>query len=75
MNTEKQAITTPTVYRVINKSNHQGQCVSDANFVAVHMLGMRISNLIVIKSDDVGDMLVVLTNCDVRQVEIDLKAA
>jgi hypothetical protein len=39
------------------------------------MLGMRISNLIVIKSDDVGDMLVVLTNCDVRQVEIDLKAA
>lgn len=68
-------MTTPTVYRVINKSDNKVQHFREAHLVAIHLLGRRISNLIVIKSDEAGDRLVQFTSPDVCQCERELNAA
>jgi hypothetical protein len=75
MNTEKHAMNTPTVYRVINKSDNKVQHFREARLVAAHLLGRRISNLIVIKSDDAGDRLIQFTSADVAQCERELTPA
>ena len=68
-------MTIPTVYRVINKSDNKVQHFREAANVAAHLLGRRISNLIVIKSDAAGDRLVQFTSPDVCQCERELNAA
>lgn len=68
-------MTIPTVYRVINKSDNKVQHFREARLVASHLLGRRISNLIVIKSDAAGDRLVEFTSADVAQCERELIAA
>ncbi len=65
----------PTVYRVINKSDNRVSHFRNPKEVAAHLLGKRISNLLVIKSDGSGDRLVVLASNDVSAIEAALQAA
>lgn len=68
-------MSTPTVYRVINKSNNRVEHFRNPREVAVHLLGKRLSNQLLIKSDAVGDRLVQITSSDVLEIEATLTAA
>lgn len=63
------------VYRFINKSNNRVEYFGDPAALAAYMLGKRISNILVIKSDDQGDRLVVFTSAEVRGIEEALRSA
>lgn len=65
----------PTVYRVINKSDNRVSHFRTTRDVAAHLLGKRISNMLVIKSDDAGDRLVVLASSDVLAIEAAVQTA
>lgn len=58
-----------TKFRLVNKSDNIVLTFSSASSLAHHLLGRRISNYIVIKSDDKADRVVELTNCDVIEIE------
>jgi hypothetical protein len=68
-------MSTPTVYRVINKSNNRVEHFRNPREVAAHLLGKRLSNLLLIKSDATGDRLVSITSSDVLEIEVALTAA
>lgn len=63
------------VYRFINKSNNRVEYFGDPAAVAAYMLGKRISNILVIKSDKQGDRLVVFSSAEVRNIEEALRSA
>jgi len=63
------------VYRFINKSNNRVEYFGDPAALAAYMLGKRISNIIVIKSDEQGDRLVVFTSAEVCRIEEALRSA
>lgn len=63
------------VYRFINKSNNRVEYFGDPAALASHMLGKRISNILVIKSDEQGDRLVVFSSAEVRNIEETLRSA
>ena len=65
----------PTVYRLVNKSGNLVSQFRDPSSLAAHMLGKRISNLLVIKSDEQGDRLVTFASADVDAIETALRAA
>ena len=65
----------PTVYRLVNKSDNMVSQFRDPSSLAAHMLGKRISNLIVIKSDEQGDRVVSFSSNEVSSIEAALKAA
>ena len=65
----------PTVYRLVNKSNNRVDHFRDPSSLAAHMLGKRISNILVIKSDEMGDRLVTFASADVDAMETALRAA
>lgn len=65
----------PTVYRLVNKSGNLVSQFRDPSSLAAHMLGKRISNLLVIKSDERGDRLVTFASADVDAIETALRAA
>jgi len=67
-----EALNSPTVYRVINKSSNLVSHFRQASDVATHMWGRRLTNHIVIKSDDNGDRLLALTATDLRVLEQEL---
>jgi hypothetical protein len=67
-------VNNPTVYRVINKSNNLVSHFRQASDVATHMWGRRLTNHIVIKSDENGDRIVALTATELRALEQDLSA-
>lgn len=66
-------MSSPTVYRLINKSNNTVDFYRDPNAIAAYLLGRRISNFLVIKSDDTGDRLVPLIGADVLKIALDLE--
>ena len=63
------------VYRFINKSNNRVEYFGDPAALAAHMLGKRISNILVIKSDERGDRLVVFSSAEVCRIEETLRSA
>ena len=63
------------VYRFINKSNNRVEYFGDPAALAAHLLGKRISNYLVIKSDEQGDRLVVFTSAYVHEIEKNLRSA
>lgn len=63
------------VYRFINKSNNRVDYFGHPAELAAHMLGKRISNIIVIKSDERGDRSVVFTSAEVQSIEETLCSA
>lgn len=65
----------PLVYRIINKSDNKVVQFRDPSSLAAHMLGKRISNYLVIKSDEQGDRLVVFTSAYVHEIEENLRSA
>jgi hypothetical protein len=65
----------PTVYRLVNKSGNKVTQFRDPGSLAAHMLGKRISNLLVIKSDERGDRLVVFSSAEVQSIEETLRSA
>ena len=65
----------PTVYRLVNKSGNLVSQFRDPSSLAAHMLGKRISNYLVIKSDEQGDRLVTFASADVDAIETALRAA
>lgn len=68
-------MTNPAVYRLVNKSGNLVSQFRDPSSLAAHMMGKRISNYLVIKSDERGDRLVVLTSADVGEIEETLRSA
>ena len=65
-----------TKYRVINKSDNVIKCFSKPRDVAIFLLGRRVSNYLVIKSDEVyADRLVLLTDFEVNAIEKQLESA
>lgn len=58
-----------TKFRLVNKSDNIVLTFSSASSVAYHLIGRRVSNYIVIKSDDKTDRVVELTSCDVAEIE------
>ena len=68
-------MSTWTVYRLINKSDNRVDHFRDPSALAAHMLGKRISNILVIKSDDTGDRLVTFASAYVDAMETALRAA
>lgn len=65
-----------TKYRVINKSDNLIKCFSKAHDVATYLLGRRVSNYLVIKSDEVyADRLVLLTDFEMNAIEKQLESA
>ena len=65
----------PTVYRLVNKSNNRVDHFRDPSALAAHMLGKRLSNCLVIKSDEMGDRLVSFASPYVDAMETALRAA
>lgn len=65
----------PTVYRLVNKSNNRVDHFRDPSSLAAHMLGKKISNCLVIKSDERGDRLVTFASADVDAMETALRAS
>ena len=65
----------PTVYRFINKSNNRVEYFGDPAALAAYMLGKRLSNCLVIKSDENGDRLVTFASPYVDAMEAALRAA
>jgi hypothetical protein len=65
----------PTVYRLVNKSNNRVDHFRDPSALAAHMLGKRLSNCLVIKSDEMGDRLVTFASPYVDAMETALRAA
>ena len=63
------------MYRFINKSNNRVDHFRDPSALAAHMLGKRLSNCLVIKSDERGDRLVMFASADVDAIEAALRAA
>ena len=63
------------VYRFINKSNNRVDYFGHPAELAAHMLGKRLSNILVIKSDDKGDRLVTFASPYVDAMETALRAA
>jgi hypothetical protein len=63
------------VYRFINKSNNRVDYFGHPAELAAHMLGKRLSNILVIKSDDKGDRLVTFASPYVDTMETALRAA
>ena len=64
-----------TKYRIINKSDNVIKCFSKPHDVAIFLLGRRVSNYIVIKSDDIlGDRLVSFSSCVINDIEKALEA-
>lgn len=70
----KTATVSP-VYRLINKSNNRVDHFWDPSSLAAHMLGKRVSNFLVIKSDESGDRLVVFSSYEVQTIEKTLRCA
>ena len=68
-------MTNPTVYRLVNKSGNLVTQFRDPSSLAAHMLGKRISNFLVIKSDESGDRLVVFSSSEVQTIEKNLRSA
>jgi len=68
-------VTNPTVYRLINKSGNLVTQFRDPSSLAAHMLGKRVSNYLVIKSDEQGDRLVVFASAEVQTIEETLRSA
>ena len=64
-----------TKFRLINKSDNKVESFGYARDVAAFLLGRRIDNYLVIKSDELGDRLVPLplNNPDVRNVAVVLQ--
>lgn len=58
-----------TKFRLVNKSDNIVLTFSSARSVAYHLIGRRISNYIVIKSDDKTDRVVELIDCEVAELE------
>jgi len=71
----KMIMNNPTVYRLINKSDNRVDHFRDPSSLAAYMLGRRISNLLVIKSDDKGDRLVTFASPYVEAMESALREA
>lgn len=65
----------PTVYRLVNKSGNLVSQFRDPSSLAAHMLGKRISNYLVIKSDERGDRLVLFSSAEVQSIEETLRSA
>ena len=65
----------PIVYRLVNKSGNLVSQFRDPSSLAAHLLGKRISNYLVIKSDEQGDRLVTFASADVDAIETALRAA
>jgi hypothetical protein len=63
------------IYRFINKSNNRVEYFGDPAALAAHMLGKRLSNILVIKSDDKGDRLVTFASPYVDAMEAALREA
>lgn len=70
----KTATVSP-VYRLINKSNNRVDHFRDPSSLAAHMLGKRLSNCLVIKSDENGDRLVTFASPYVDAMEAALRSA
>lgn len=68
-------MTNPTVYRLVNKSGNKVAQFRDPSSLAAHMLGKRVSNYLVVKSDERGDRLVVFSSSEVQSVEETLRSA
>jgi len=68
-------VTNPTVYRLVNKSGNLVTQFRDPSSLAAHMLGKRVSNYLVIKSDEQGDRLVVFASAEVQTIEETLRSA
>ena len=68
-------MSTWTVYRLINKSDNRVNHFRDPSALAAHMLGKRLSNCLVIKSDEMGDRLVTFASPYVDAMETALRAA
>lgn len=65
-----------TKYRVINKSDNLTKCFSKAHDVAIFLLGRRVPNYLVIKSDEAyADRLVLLTAFEINAIEKQLESA
>ncbi len=64
----------PTVYRVINKSDNLVRHFRQASEVAIYMRSRRLTNYIVIKSDNTGDRLLALTATDLPALVQELYA-
>lgn len=65
-----------TKYRLINKSDNLIKCFSNAHDVSIFLLGRRVTNYLVIKSDEVyADRLVLLTDFEISAIEKQLEDA
>ena len=62
-----------TKYRIINKSNNTVITESRPYGVGVFLLGRRIDNYIIVKSDERGDRLMKLDSSDIQKIIESLK--
>ena len=62
-------------YRVINKSDNLVKSFTKAHDVSIFMLGRRVPNYLVIKSDDSGDRLVQFDNFEINAIEKQLESS
>lgn len=73
VNTKPVAVS--SVYRLINRSNNRVEYFNDPAALAYHMLGTRISDFLVIKSDEQGDRLVNFSSVKVLGIEKRLRSS
>lgn len=64
-----------TVFRVINRSDNIVQQWRNPTDIAVFLLGRRIDNYMIIKSDDKGDRLIALESGDIGVIKHQLSVA
>lgn len=64
-----------TVFRVINRSDNIVQQWRNPTDIAVFLLGRRIHNYMIIKSDDKGDRLIALESGDIDVIKHQLSVA
>ncbi len=64
-----------TKFRLINKSDNVVKSFTKTHDVSIHLLGRRISNYIVIKSDDYGDRVINLTSSIIAEIEKEILLA
>lgn len=53
-----------TKFRLINKSDNVIQTYSDSRDIATFLLGRRVDNYIIVKSDETGDRVIVFLRPD-----------
>lgn len=61
-------------YRTINKSDNKIMTTSDPAFVAQYLIGRRLDNYMVIKSDSRGDRLISLKANNYQDMIVEVEA-